>query len=178
MTGVLSKNVLCYEGKVDLYIEKNGKELHLATLNEGLSGVSELFTRAALGYKTDEYRPWYVDVRTTQGYTILYDLVEVRASSFDIVSGETGEDAYMNGWRYPVFDALITTENIVEIGNGVCYIYLLSKNYTELARVAINIDDGTLEDNPSDIPTLGLREGNNILIRWAMYLSNRTKGDN
>lgn len=178
MTNVISNNSICYEGKVDLYIIKKDKEIHLTTLNEGLIGISELFTRSCLGYPTTDYRPWYVDMRTEGGQSMLYAVAEVRATSFDSLSGQTGADAYLNGWKYPVFDALITTENLIDIQNGTCYFYLLSKNMTPLARVAIQVDAGALDNENSEIPTLRLRGGNNILVRWSMYLSNRTKEDN
>lgn len=178
MSNILSQNNICYEGKVDLFIVKGKKQIHLTTLNEGLFGISQLFTRACLGYQTQDYRPWYVDMKNQDGQSMLYAMAEVRATSFDTISGQTGDDAYLNGWKYPVFDALITTENLVEIQNGICYLYLYSKNQTPLARVAINIDQGALDNQNGDIPTLRLRSGNNILIRWSMYLSNRTKEDN
>lgn len=178
MSTILSQNALCYEGKVDLFIIKGNKEIHLTTLNEGLWGISELFTRSVLGYPTQDYRPWYVDLRNQNGQSMLYGMAEVRASSFDTLSGQTGDDAYLNGWKYPVFDALITTENMVSIEQGTAYFYLLSKNYSPLARVGINIGQASLESGTENLPTLKLRDGNNILVRWSMYLSNRKREDN
>jgi len=177
MDKIISQNSLNYKGKVDLYFLKKGKEIHLATLNEGLAGISDLFTRAVLGYPTDNYRPYYVDLFNEDGESMLFSPAEVRASSYGIISGETGDDAYMNGWKYPVFDALIMTENMVDIKDGIAYLVVMSKNYTKLARVAINIDYEALDNPDPDLPILKLRAGNNILVRWSMYLSNRLKED-
>lgn len=175
MNEVFSQNNLNYFGKVDLYIIKNKKEIHLATLNEGLIGISELFTRAVLGYSVNDFRPWFVDLVSTDGTSMLYEPAEVRAASFDVIDGQTGDDSYLNGWKYPVLDALILSENIVNISSGLAYIYLLSKNKTQLARVEINIEYDSLEPEESDLPTLNLKSGNNILVRWSMYLSNKQK---
>jgi hypothetical protein len=182
MNQILSGNNLTYHGKVELYlILKNGKEMKFATCNEGLAGIADLFTRACLGYPTELYRPYFVDITTESGESNLLEPVELRASTYGVIKSSevvNSSDNYIVGWKYPIFDALVTTENIVEIGSGVHYIYLLNKNKGKLARVKINVDQDSLETSNGTIPTLGLREGNNILIKWYMYLSNRTEEDN
>lgn len=183
MSDIFSGNNLTYQGKVELFlILKNGKEVKFATCNEGLAGIADLFTRACLGYPTENFRPFYVDiVNCDSGESGLLDLVPLRASSYGVIKQSEivdPADSYIVGWKYPTFDALVTTENIINISSGNYYIYLLSKEKTKLARVKISVDRDSLNPSSSDVPTLNLRAGNNILIKWHMYLSNRTEEDN
>ena len=171
-----TNNSLAYKGCVDIFIQKkNNKQIHVATLNSGLQGISELFTRIVLNYPTDDYIPWYIDLQNSGESSILYNPAEIRARSYGIIKNDS---SYL-GWKYPVFDALIKTEDIQsDVESGKYYLVLLSHNYTPLARVEIGVDISTLtsrQDNPNDIPVLGLRSGNNILIRWSMQLSNMQK---
>lgn len=168
-------NSICYKGKVDLYIQKkNNKEVHIATLNEGLQGISELFTRACLGYDTSNYVPKKVDMVDDAGSSVLIKPADVRAVSFDVISSND----YMNGWKYPIFDVLILTENMLDLSSGDYYFVLLSANNTKLAKVGIHISKSNEQDSETDFPTLTLQTGNNILIRWSMYLSNKEEQQN
>ena len=163
-------NSLCYKGKVDLYIQKkNNKEIHIATLNEGLQGISELFTRACLGYDTSKYIPKQVDLINENDVSVLVKPADIRAISFDVVSS----DDYMNNWKYPIFDALILTENMLDLQSGDYYLILLSENKTKLARVGIHISKNDSSESEHDFPIMTLSTGNNILVRWSMYLSNK-----
>ena len=182
MEQVISGNNLSYMGKVELFLLKQDKQIKFATFNEGLAGIAELFTRACLGYPTQNYRPYYVDIRNEDtNESALSELAELRASSFDTIKEKDIEDiekdGYILGWKFPVFDALIENENIINIDTGYYYIVLLSLNRTPLARVRIKVDKDSLSSKGT-IPTLSLRSGNNILVKWSMYLSNRKEEDN
>lgn len=164
-------NSLCYKGKVDLYIQKkNNKEIHIATLNEGLQGISELFTRACLGYDTSKYVPKKIDLLNDNETSVLIKTVDLRAASFDVVNDST---SYMNNWKYPVFDALILTENMLDLNSGDYYLVLLSDNDTKLARVGIHISKNDSSTSQKNFPIMTLNSENNILVRWSMYLSNK-----
>ena len=170
------ENEICYHGRVELIVGDDRTEIH----NEGLIGVSEIFTRAVLGYPVDLQRPYYIDFTDLSGNSVLFEPVEIRAASFDTIKQgniSTDEDKYILGWKYPVFDALVLAENILDLGVGERYIYMYSKNKTPIARVKINVISETEGSEIEGVPTLVLRSGNNILVRWSMYLSNRLRED-
>ena len=150
MSDVTTINSLCYQGKVDLYIQsKNKKEIHLATLNKGLKGVSELFTRACLGYDTSKYRPSKLDVKNSSDQSVLIQPVMLRASTFDFIS--SGE---YSQWSFPIFDALILTTNMQAIETGV-YKLVLESEESEIAEVQLYITNGA--DTHETLPTLHKR---------------------
>lgn len=187
MNNVISGNNLSYMGKVELYYVRGGKQFKAVTCNAGLQGISELFTRACLGYTLNKYKPFAVNmVMADEDWnpvqSVLGEPQQLRASTYDVIRPtdiKKEEDSYLIGWKFPIFDALITTENMINVSSGNHYLQLVSANGTELAQVKIKIDVGSLDGGENDgIPTLPLREGNNILVKWYMYLSNRTEEDN
>ena len=170
MNNVTTINSLCYMGKVDLYIQDKGKDIHLATLNKGEAGIAELFTRACLGYPTEKYRPYQIDL-LSGNTSMLIQPVQLRASTFDTIP-----DGTYAGWEYPIFDGLILTSNLLEIQEGVAQIKLQSSEGINLASIDIYITKGST--NHETLPTLHLTKNNNILIRWSMYLSNKVEESN
>ncbi len=168
----MNKVSLQYQGIVQVSSENSEITIH----NEGMQGISELFTRGALGYPTANYRPYYIDIQDSDGKSKIYNKVEIRALSFGEITAdeiEKEEDAYLEGWKYPVFDALVLSDNFsIEDIIGTRFLVLYSKNMRPIARVQIEISDHT------DGEKFVVVEGNNLLIRWFMYLSNRTEEDN
>lgn len=189
MDKILSGNNLSYKGRVELFYVRGGKQYKAIACNAGMQGISELFTRACLGYTLTNYRPFAVNMISADeswepGSSVLGEPQKLRASTYDVIKEtdiESEDDAYLIGWKFPIFDALITTENMINVGSGNHYLQLLSLNGSELARVKIKIDVDSLDGSSQQedtVPTLPLREGNNILVKWYMYLSNRTEEDN
>lgn len=164
-------NFLTYEGKVDIFTTlRNGKQIHLTTFNEGKQAISELFTRACLGYSLQDYIPRKLDITTTGGTSILYAPVDLRAASYQTV---LDAQAPNNGWKYPTFDALILTDDIsVELSSEVTeyYFKLLANNNVELAQISVNIQKTDNVGNNAN--TLYVRSGNSILVRWSLFLTN------
>ena len=113
MNEVTTINSICYQGKVDLYVlKKNDKQVHIATLNKGLIGISELFTRACLGYSVEDSRPKKLDlINQATNKSALVNPVELRAASFNVIPNTLSNAPY-GGWKYPIFDALILTSNM------------------------------------------------------------------
>ena len=144
----------------------------IKTHNSGKSAVAELFTRAVLGYPSKNKRPSKLDILDENENSLLFDKSLVRSASFEIISSE---DEY-NGWMYPVLDIIILSENLNldDYSNGkVCYLVLYNDLDEEFARVQITIKPPV--ENKSNENTLYYHFGNNILIRWYMYITNKNE---
>lgn len=163
---------LNYTGKIEI---SDGESTSVIK-NSGKIGVSELFTRAVLGYPTSNSRPSKLDIldREQGGTSILFQQVGVRSGTFEIISDEQSE---YNGWKYPVLDILISGDNIniSDYSEGKdCYITLYNSVNQEFAKVKIKFMEPT--DSDSEEGTFYYHSGNNILIRWYMYITNRNEG--
>ena len=164
-------NTLSYEGRVDLFVEKKNKTIHLATFNEGMEGISELFTRACLGYPLANWLPAFVDLTTSEGESVLHAPVQVRGASYGEMVDYADEDG--TKWKFPSFDAFIITSDIhTVLTSGDYYCVLLSAGGHKLARVKLGIDAGDA-GTVTFSPILTLNSGNNILIRWSLFITNK-----
>ena len=163
-------NLLTYHGKVDIYtILKSGKQIHTSTLNHGKQAISELFTRACLGYSVLGYIPKKLDITDLDGESILYSPIELRAASYQVVE-DGGE---YDGWKYPTFDALVLREDIsTELSNQPTQYHfnLLTSSNEILAQITVTIQSANTAGDAEN--TLYLRDGNSILIRWSLFITN------
>ena len=158
--------------------------------NSGGVGVAELFTRAVLGYPSSKCKPTKVDIvlgtesTLKDGETIsdlpsiLFEKVPLKTCTFGVITEQTKDspDYQYNNWKYPILDILISADNIniTDYSTGrQCTVILYNDLDQVFASIEITIIEPIDNDFEDDGHTLYYHQGNNVLIRWYMYLTNR-----
>ena len=173
-------NMFGYVGVVNITDGVQSIKVH----NAGGQGVAELFTRAVLGYPSGNCKPYDLDIvdgilesedSLSEHKSILFERERIKTSSFGVIQEEIG--GQYDNWKYPILDIIVQADNInissYEYPGKDCTIVLFNNMGQIFAYVPIKIIEPINNETNEQNDTLYYHQGNNILIRWYMYLTNR-----